>query len=175
MKCPDCGVANMQGADVCDGCGHDMSTVSHLPRGLGKRILEGTIKDLKPRDAIIVGSQDSVPSVIRLMREKKSGCVLVVDGGKVRGILTERDLLSGVAGVVSPEEAELPELMQRLFGENLVFNNHQQKGGNAANIVINNLSEKVIELYESRIAQIKEEIASWKSQVQKNEVQKEGV
>jgi len=111
VKCPDCGVANMQGADVCDGCGHDMSTVSHLPRGLGKRILEGTIKDLKPRDAIIVGSQDSVPSVIRLMREKKSGCVLVVDGGKVRGILTERDLLSGVAGVVSPEEAELPELM----------------------------------------------------------------
>ena len=72
-------------------------------------------------------------------------------------------------------QMELPELMQRLFGENLVFNNHQQKGGNAANIVINNLSEKVIELYESRIVQLEEEIASWKSQVQKNEVQKERV
>jgi len=70
---------------------------------------------------------------------------------------------------------ELPELLQRLFGENLVFNNHQQKGGNFASIVINNLSEKVIELYESRIVQLEEEIASWKSQVQKNEVQKERV
>ena len=70
---------------------------------------------------------------------------------------------------------ELPELLQRLFGENLVFNNHQQKGGNFASIVINNLSEKVIELYESRIVQLEEEIASWKSQVQKNEVQKEEV
>jgi hypothetical protein len=58
-------------------------------------------------------------------------------------------------------------LLQRLFGENLVFNNHQQKGGNAANIIINNLSEKLIELYENKIAKLEDETAFWKTQNKK--------
>ena len=51
---------------------------------------------------------------------------------------------------------ELPELLQRLFSENFVFNNHDQKGGNAANIIINNVaSERVMELIDVVIAKFK--------------------
>lgn len=64
-------------------------------------------------------------------------------------------------------QMELSELVQKLFGESLVLNNHNQKGGNAGNIVINNLSEKLIELYESKIARLEEEIALKKSQASK--------
>lgn len=111
MKCPDCGVDNMQGADVCDGCGHDMSAVSHPPKGLSKRILEGTIRDLRPKDAVTVGPEESLETVVGLMRKQKTGCVLVVENARVLGIMTERDLLFGVAGVQAPEETELPGLM----------------------------------------------------------------
>jgi signal-transduction protein with cAMP-binding, CBS, and nucleotidyltransferase domain len=113
VKCPSCGVDNLQGADVCDGCGHDMSAVAPKPRGLSKRILEGTISDLHPRDAITVGPEKTVPDVVRLMREKGMGCVLVVESEDIRGIMTERDLLFGVAGVEKAENVELSELMHR--------------------------------------------------------------
>ncbi|MFK4792630.1 CBS domain-containing protein [Sphingobium sp. ZW T5_29] len=51
----------------------------------------------KGREVIQVGSQESVLSAVRLLSEKRIGCVPVVDDGKVLGIFSERDLLHHVA------------------------------------------------------------------------------
>jgi CBS domain-containing protein len=43
-----------------------------------------------------VGRDDSVLDAARLMNERRIGSVVVLDGDKVVGILTERDVLTGV-------------------------------------------------------------------------------
>jgi CBS domain-containing protein len=44
-----------------------------------------------------VTTQETVQNAAKLMVEKKIGCLPVVDGGKVAGILTKDDLLRLVA------------------------------------------------------------------------------
>ena len=53
-------------------------------------------------DVVSVPSTDSVLDACRLMRDKRVGCVLVADGGRLVGVFTERDLLTRVV------PAELP-------------------------------------------------------------------
>ncbi len=111
MICPDCAHVNIDGADNCEACNTDLSAVVAAPEGLTKRIIEATIKDLGPRDAVTVGPNTLVPDVIKLMREKKTGCIVVVEDDKICGIMTERDILFGVAGVQNAEDAKLSSLM----------------------------------------------------------------
>ena len=51
----------------------------------------------KGRDVTQVRSSDTVLSAVRLLSEKRIGCVPVVDGGQVVGIFSERDLVHQVA------------------------------------------------------------------------------
>ncbi|HJT39653.1 MAG TPA: CBS domain-containing protein [Sphingobium sp.] len=51
----------------------------------------------KGREVIQVRSDDSVLSVVRLLSERRIGCVPVVDDGQVVGIFSERDLVHHVA------------------------------------------------------------------------------
>lgn len=51
----------------------------------------------KGRDVTQVRSDDSVLSVVRLLSERRIGCVPVVDDGRVVGIFSERDLVHHVA------------------------------------------------------------------------------
>ncbi|TBR22223.1 CBS domain-containing protein [bacterium] len=53
-------------------------------------------------DVVSVPPTDSVLAACRLMREKRVGCVLVADAGRLVGVFTERDLLTRVV------PAELP-------------------------------------------------------------------
>jgi predicted transcriptional regulator len=54
------------------------------------------IGDIMTRRVVTVGSKDPVVDVTRLMTSKNIGCVIVMESGKVIGILTERDLLNRV-------------------------------------------------------------------------------
>lgn len=47
-------------------------------------------------DVVSVPPSDSVLDACRLMRDKRVGCVLVADGGRLVGVFTERDLLNRV-------------------------------------------------------------------------------
>ncbi|TPW21807.1 MAG: hypothetical protein FD126_331 [Elusimicrobia bacterium] len=47
-------------------------------------------------DVIAVPPTDSVLAACRLMRDKRVGCVLVTEGGRIVGVFTERDLLTRV-------------------------------------------------------------------------------
>jgi CBS domain-containing protein len=49
------------------------------------------ILDSKGRDVWAIGSDDSVLEAIKMMAEKKVGALLVIDDGKLSGIISERD------------------------------------------------------------------------------------
>lgn len=95
MTCPDCGHVNLPGEEDCSAC-HAPIAVLSTPQpkhGMQKRILEGTVRDLQPHDAANLKIDASLEKAVRLMREKRVGCVLVMNGDALAGILTERDLL----------------------------------------------------------------------------------
>lgn len=52
------------------------------------------------------------------------------------------------------------------FDESLIFNNNNQSGGNAANIINQILSDKVVEQYEKRITGLEKEIEFLKMIIQ---------
>lgn len=47
-------------------------------------------------DVVTVPPTDSILSVARLMRDKRIGCVVVADEGKVVGVFSERDVVNRV-------------------------------------------------------------------------------
>ena len=100
MTCPDCGHDNMDGVDACDHCGQNLSSVDiPSPRtGLQRTIMETPLRDLAPPQALTVSPREPVAKVVHLMREKRQGSVLVMDGNKLAGIFTERDALLRLTG-----------------------------------------------------------------------------
>jgi CBS domain-containing protein len=71
---------------------------------LDQRMIREPIRFLKPRAPLVLTPQDPVREAWRLMREHRVGCILVVESGRLVGILTERDLLLKADG---PESARL--------------------------------------------------------------------
>lgn len=61
-------------------------------------MLRQPIKVLRPRSPILVEPQAPVLEAIQLMQDARVGCVLVALGGKLKGIFTERDVLTRVVG-----------------------------------------------------------------------------
>lgn len=93
MKCPDCGLDNIPGADDCAGCSASLVNTSAPKRGMERRIFEGTLEDLSPKKAAQVSPQDSLLKAVDAMRSAKIGCVLAVENGRCVGILSERELI----------------------------------------------------------------------------------
>src|SRR5690349_12530083 len=57
------------------------------------------LHELDLRPPISVAPGDSVAEAIQRMRDRRIGCVLVIDSGRLVGIFTERDVLYKVAGM----------------------------------------------------------------------------
>jgi CBS domain-containing protein len=92
MRCPSCGFVNLAGADECDGCRAPL-TAQASAKGLEKKILEGTLSRLKPHKALTIAPGDSARHAVELMQDAKVGCLLVLDGGRLSGVISERELL----------------------------------------------------------------------------------
>jgi acetoin utilization protein AcuB len=79
------------------------------------------VKQIMTRRVYTVSSNASVEEAALIMREKKIGCLPVVDGGKLVGILTETDILDafldslGVHGPGYRVELALPNKTGILF------------------------------------------------------------
>ena len=72
----------------------------------------GTIAEVMRRDYITVAPEDTLGEVAeRMVEEKKGGAVVVMDNGRMIGILTERDLLRAIAYRVHTSEARVREWM----------------------------------------------------------------
>lgn len=56
------------------------------------------IRELMHRSVVSVGPEDAVKDVAARMVERNIGCVPVVDGGKIVGMISERDFVQLAAG-----------------------------------------------------------------------------
>jgi len=67
---------------------------------------------IRGRPAVIVSPQTTVVEAARLMKSRKVGALLVVDGARLLGIFTERDaLLRVIAEERAPHKTRMAEVM----------------------------------------------------------------
>lgn len=108
MICPNCGHDNLPGSEECTSCLQDLTQLDlpiaqdHVERSL----MEDTVRILRPSTPVTIAPTSSAREAVDLMISKDLGALLVIDGGgKLLGILSERDLLTKVAGLEESLEA----------------------------------------------------------------------
>lgn len=69
------------------------------------------VSDLPPGDLLSVDPETTIGDVARQMRQGDSDSVAVMSGGKLVGIITERDLVRAIADGVDPREARADVVM----------------------------------------------------------------
>lgn len=100
MLCPSCGFDNIEGADRCEECMTSLFNVDAAQGGrrdLARSVMEDNLSQLD-QEFLGVSSSTPVGEVIGQMKTARLGCALVIDGGKLVGIFTERDLLHKLTG-----------------------------------------------------------------------------
>ena len=102
MICPNCCHDNVPGAEECSHCYTDLTQLDQ-PTASNKvehSLMHDPVVVLQPRTPMTLQQTATVAEAMRTMLAKDVGALLVVDGaGKLVGILSERDLLTKVAGV----------------------------------------------------------------------------
>ena len=81
MICPQCGFDNLRGVDECENCGFDLASVD-IP-----------LADLRHHKPLTIAPSATAADAVRQMQQAGAGCLIVEEGGHVRGILSERDLV----------------------------------------------------------------------------------
>ena len=77
-----------------------------------EEVLKRPLAVVPPGEAILVESPAPVLEAVQLMSEKHSGCVLVVRAGKLKGIFTDRDVVSRVvAAGIDPAKTAVRRVM----------------------------------------------------------------
>jgi len=81
------------------------------PRGvLDQDTIREPIRLLGPRSPLCLPADATLQDAVSMMREHHVGCVLAVDGDRLVGILTERDLLRAIARAPSEPGIDSDEL-----------------------------------------------------------------
>ena len=78
---------------------------------LARNLKTETVSRLHPTQAWLVQAAQPVADAVKLMREKKVGCVLVCEQRRIVGIFTERDLLRRVLSQGKPLDTPMSECM----------------------------------------------------------------
>ena len=119
MICPYCAFDNIEGVDRCENCGHDLGGLD-LPDGPGaERGLEfiyQRLADLPAKRPSEVEVTDPVYLAVRMMQNEDTGCVLVMNGRHLAGIITPWDILHKVAGASDDLNATLAAFPELLLG-----------------------------------------------------------
>jgi signal-transduction protein with cAMP-binding, CBS, and nucleotidyltransferase domain len=100
VLCPVCRQANFPGDDLCSNCGADLAG-SDLPatdERFEGRLLGEHLDALGVGAPVVVAPTAPVGPAIARMRADRVDCLLVVEAGRLVGILTERDAVLKVAG-----------------------------------------------------------------------------
>jgi CBS domain-containing protein len=70
-----------------------------------------SVRDLMTSDPRTLGADDTAVDAAKVMRDADIGPVLVIEGGEVRGIVTDRDIvIRAVAEDRDPDQVKLGEL-----------------------------------------------------------------
>src|SRR5262245_29055602 len=97
MFCPSCGYDNIEGVDRCEECLTPLLSLD-VPRvdssqGLARSVMEDNLGQLD-QEFLAIAPDTAIHEVIAQMKLARLGCALVLDGGRLVGIVTERDLLT---------------------------------------------------------------------------------
>ena len=115
MICPNCGYDNVPGDESCKHCEMDLTQLDRpaAQNRLERTLMEDVVGSLKPREAVVVCLNATVGQTLDSMLKSNLGALLVIDDeGKLRGIFSERDLLTRVAGIhTSWEHLPVREVM----------------------------------------------------------------
>jgi len=101
MICPSCHAENIEGADECVNCGQALYglDVPGSPRGgQAPQFVQDPIVALPKHEAPTIGVSDPVGLAVSVMQRRDVGCVLIMDGERLAGIITGWDILQKVAG-----------------------------------------------------------------------------
>jgi CBS domain-containing protein len=101
MRCPACDHLNAPGADVCANCQTSLTPLDgpHPQGPVEMSLLTDPVSTLDPRPPVTVPATADLGSAVREMMDRKVGAILVTGpAGELVGILTERDVLTKVAG-----------------------------------------------------------------------------
>jgi CBS domain-containing protein len=98
--CPVCGYENIQGVDECENCGADLRTADIPEPGgvLETRLVSDQLEEVRRRQPIFVSRDTPLRVAVRTMQDERVTCLLVGEGRRIDGILTERNLLLRAAG-----------------------------------------------------------------------------
>lgn len=114
MRCPNCGLDNLPGNDLCEVCGTDLAGLD-LPGSRDDfkgQLLTDRVGDLSMGPPIVMPGGATVRDAVETLREARHGCVLIQEDDRLVGIFTERDLLTRVIGPgLDPEETRLRQVM----------------------------------------------------------------
>lgn len=102
MICPSCRYDNIEGMDRCENCMKPLRNLD-VPRadatkGLVRSVMEDDLSQVGREESLTAHSDEPVMDVIERMKQANKRCVLVLDGGALAGIFTQRDVLRKVAG-----------------------------------------------------------------------------
>lgn len=110
MICPNCGHDNLPGSEDCSRCQQDLTQLD-LPiaqNRVERSLMEDPVHALGPRIPVTIAPSATIDDALKLMLTENLGALLVVDEDeKLIGILSERDLLTKVAGLVPSYDAVL--------------------------------------------------------------------
>jgi len=95
IDCPFCSAENIEGADVCDECGEPLGETYLSPpdSDVERSLLRDRVDVLEPRRPVTVSPRTPVGEVLRMMVERRIGCVVVAENWQPVGIFSERDAL----------------------------------------------------------------------------------
>lgn len=93
MLCPVCHADNFEGEDVCTNCGADLATSDTPQAALDYHdtVLGDHLDALGIGSFKTVAPTLAVDDAIRAMHEASTDCLLVIEGGRLIGIFTDRD------------------------------------------------------------------------------------
>jgi signal-transduction protein with cAMP-binding, CBS, and nucleotidyltransferase domain len=104
MRCPACGFDNLIGSDVCDNCGADLAgrdvpeaATSYRGPLLGEH-LDELLHEVNVGAPDVLDVSADADAAVQVMHANGTDCVLIVDGGRLVGIFTDRDAVLKVAG-----------------------------------------------------------------------------
>lgn len=78
---------------------------------LTRNLMVESVGRLNPTPPLCIDSAEPVSAAVAAMRREKVGCLLVVDGGELVGVFTERDLLKKVLAREQPLTTRLSSVM----------------------------------------------------------------
>ena len=90
MNCPTCGHDNIPGQDLCEHCGLDLAGLDVAAWGVDPDdpILTMPLSELALKEPLVLAPGEPVIRAIEMMKQRKEGCVFILDEGELVGVLT---------------------------------------------------------------------------------------